>query len=339
MSQHDYVINNQGFPATRADLNALADAIKTVNAGTSAPSVTAPFMPWYETDTGKLWRRNQANSAWEDITNVTNAALDLKAPIASPTFTGSFTSTGIDDNATNTAITISSSENVSIGTTNSIEKLYVSGTSGDTRIGLNAPEGSDTEIKFSNAFVVQYSLGHDDATDNFVIGADNVDTPLLSVTKAGVAEVKAGIKFPATQVPSADANTLDDYEEGTWTPTITFGGASVGQTTTIAQGGYVKVGSLVTAYCRLGLSNKGTSTGAAALAGLPFTSYSLAQHTHSAAMSVENVTFSDRFSGILWNSTSSVTLYKTPSGGATGSVNDTDFANNSHIFITISYRV
>ena len=54
MSQHDYVINNQGFPATRADLNALADAIKTVNAGASAPSVTAPFMAWYDTTNGVL---------------------------------------------------------------------------------------------------------------------------------------------------------------------------------------------------------------------------------------------------------------------------------------------
>jgi len=273
MSQHDYVINNQGFPATRADLNALADAIKTVNAGTSAPSVTAPFMPWYETDTGKLWRRNQANSAWEDITNVTNAALDLKAPIASPTFTGSFTSTGIDDNATNTAITISSSENVSIGTTNSIEKLYVSGTSGDTRIGLNAPEGSDTEIKFSNAFVVQYSLGHDDATDNFVIGADNVDTPLLSVTKAGVAEVKAGIKFPAAQVPSANANTLDDYEEGTWTPTVA---SQFGTLTTVTVGNfaqasrYTKIGRVVSFYCAFTITDAGTGTGRLTVSGLPF---------------------------------------------------------------------
>ena len=39
-----------------------------------------------------------------------------------------------------------------------------------------------------------------------------------------------GITFPATQSASSNANTLDDYEEGTWTPTVTFGGASVGIT-------------------------------------------------------------------------------------------------------------
>jgi len=65
------------------------------------------------------------------------------------------------------------------------EKLYVNSASGDSRIGLNAPAGSDTEIKFSNAGVIQYTIGHDDATDNFVIGTANVDTPKVSITKAG----------------------------------------------------------------------------------------------------------------------------------------------------------
>src|SRR3990167_787780 len=42
------------------------------------------------------------------------------------------------------------------------------------------------------------------------------------------------IKFPGTQVPSSDANTLDDYEEGTWTPIIT---SSVGTLTSYSSSG------------------------------------------------------------------------------------------------------
>ena len=75
--------------------------------------------------------------------------------------------------------------NVGIGTPGPVEKLYVNSSSGDARIGLNAPTGSDTEIKFSNNGVVQYSIGHDDATDNFVIGTANVDTPKVSINKTG----------------------------------------------------------------------------------------------------------------------------------------------------------
>ena len=79
-----------------------------------------------------------------------------------------------------------SAESLGIGTSGSpVEKLFVNSTSGDARIGLNAPTGSDTEIKFFNNGTVDYSIGHDDATDNFVIGTANVDTPLMSVTKAG----------------------------------------------------------------------------------------------------------------------------------------------------------
>ena len=63
--------------------------------------------------------------------------------------------------------------------------MYVNASSGDARIGLNAVAGSDTEIKFSNAGTVQYSIGHDDGTDNFVIGTANVDTPKVSITKSG----------------------------------------------------------------------------------------------------------------------------------------------------------
>ena len=85
----------------------------------------------------------------------------------------------------NSSIFNDASGNVGIGTTSPVEKLYVNSTSGDARIGLNAPTGSDTEIKFSNAGVVQYSIGHDDATDNFVIGTANVDTPKVSITSAG----------------------------------------------------------------------------------------------------------------------------------------------------------
>ncbi len=82
-----------------------------------------------------------------------------------------------------------------------------------------------------------------------------------------------GITFPATQVPSADANTLDDYEEGTWTPVIAFGGNSVGITYSAQAGNYTKVGNMVFAHGTVYLSSKGSSTGSATIS-LPFVSKS-----------------------------------------------------------------
>ena len=93
---------------------------------------------------------------------------------------------------------IDSSGKVGIGTSSPVEKLYVNSTSGDARIGLNAPTGSDTEIKFSNNGTVEYSIGHDDATDNFVIGTTNVDAELVSVTKSG--NVGIGTNSPSSKI-------------------------------------------------------------------------------------------------------------------------------------------
>lgn len=80
------------------------------------------------------------------------------------------------------------------------------------------------------------------------------------------------IVFPATQNASAGANTLDDYEEGSFTPTIAFGGASVGITYSTQVGRYIKIGRYVAIFGRIALSNKGSSTGNATIESLPFQS-------------------------------------------------------------------
>ena len=76
------------------------------------------------------------------------------------------------------------------------------------------------------------------------------------------------IKFPGTQSASSDANTLDDYEEGTWTPTITAYAGSV--TAYTSQGSYVKIGRIVFATVYAVVSNAGTASGAYVISNLPF---------------------------------------------------------------------
>jgi hypothetical protein len=81
-----------------------------------------------------------------------------------------------------------------------------------------------------------------------------------------------GITFPATQVPSADANTLDDYEEGTWTPSLIGGFSSAPTSYPSQSGSYVKVGRLV--YFQLDMDANGATGNATPvqIGGLPFTS-------------------------------------------------------------------
>ena len=98
-------------------------------------------------------------------------------------------------------------------------------------------------------------------------------TGVIAVGGATPTTNGSGITFPATQSSSTNANTLDDYEEGTWTPSVTFGGGSTGQTGTFA-GFYTKTGNQVFATALINLTNKGSSTGTMGIAGLPFTSNS-----------------------------------------------------------------
>lgn len=71
------------------------------------------------------------------------------------------------------------------------------------------------------------------------------------------------------------ANYLDDYEEGTWTPTLTFGGSSTGITYNGSAGGnagqFVKIGQMVWLWFNIYLSNKGSATGDIRITGAPFT--------------------------------------------------------------------
>jgi hypothetical protein len=78
-----------------------------------------------------------------------------------------------------------------------------------------------------------------------------------------------GVQFPATQSPSADANCLDDYEEGTWTPAYAgSGGGTQGSGT--SNGNYAKIGYLVVCYGVIAFA-KSTLSGNITLTGLPFT--------------------------------------------------------------------
>jgi len=81
----------------------------------------------------------------------------------------------------------------------------------------------------------------------------------ISVGDATPSSYGAGITFPATQSASSDANTLDDYEEGTWTPNLFSAGG--GNPTFTSSGVYTKVGNLVTLIGKITLTSTAGSIG------------------------------------------------------------------------------
>ena len=67
-------------------------------------------------------------------------------------------------------------------------------------------------------------------------------------------------------------NTLNAVTTTAWIPAITFGGGNTGITYSIQSGSYNRIGNVVFYRFTINLSNKGSSTGAAKITGLPFTS-------------------------------------------------------------------
>ena len=148
------------------------------------------------------------------------------------------------------------------------------------------------------------------------------------------------VAFPAVQLAAADGNTLDDYEEGSWTPGVAFGGLSVGVTYGFQVGRYVKIGSLVHAFGRLQLTSKGTSVGSLTITGLPFTSLNVANAFNSGSARLDNVTFANVYMlNLAANDTAVALMETTEAAGAVTNLANTNAVNTSECVLTVVYRV
>jgi hypothetical protein len=149
-----------------------------------------------------------------------------------------------------------------------------------------------------------------------------------------------GISFPATFSGSSDANTLDDYEEGTWTPAVSFGNGTNGITYTTQSGGYIKIGAQVTVWAQVVLSSKGSSAGSARITNLPFTNANAPGRSEGASV-VFN--FWANFSGTpipLGYVQNNATTILISNGIATNSISslaDTNFTNTSNFYFNGTY--
>ena len=171
-----------------------------------------------------------------------------------------FSSTGIDDNATSTAVTLDSSGNVLVGTTDN--SLYNNSGAGNGGVMLaNTADGGRIDVAREGVNLIHNRLASDGIIEEFK--RDGTTVGKIDANSSGISIYLGG---------TGSANALDDYEEGTWTPT--FGGAGSDPSSfswNIQSGTYTKVGNKVFARAIVYPSSFSGGSGNWNVRSLPFT--------------------------------------------------------------------
>ena len=189
------------------------------------------------------------------------------------------------------------------------------------------PDGSSSPTSSPPAMTIKSS-------QEVLIGTSTI------TANGGILQLKSGITFPATAVAASDVNTLDDYEEGTWTAGIAFGGGTTGITYLGQTGVYTKIGRMVTCIGIVNLSSKGSSSGVAEITGLPFTvaagepNFSGVSFAYIAGMTFASVPYGRAYAG-----TTTVLLMEVTTAGVDTDITNADFSNTTVLRFSFTYFV
>jgi len=161
----------------------------------------------------------------------------------------------------------------------------------------------------------------------------------LKFETAGVERIRVTTDGLTFNGDTAAANALDDYEEGTWTMGIAFGGNSVGVTYGNNSGRYTKVGRQVTVIGYMSLTSKGSSTGLVAITGLPFTIGSTNSNYSAPALYMSRVSFSGQFHSYGDVNGTTIAIRQVSEAGVPSGITNNNCGNDSDFIVSFTYFV
>jgi hypothetical protein len=202
------------------------------------------------------------------------------------------------------------------------------------------PSGADAQ---NQTVIGSSAIG---AGDNSVVLGDSNVTSVLCASDGEAQLYASAIRFPATQVANGNANALDDYEEGTFTPAYTLSSVGDASWTHDRQiGRYTKVGNVVHFQCfvRTDAYSNSSGSGDLRISGLPFTSDSTTNVVTAVSVSASGFASNNNpISARIVNGVNYISLYKrTDANDGDTSLDQNSTLNGSNensILIGGSYR-
>ena len=209
MAQHDMNIANQGFPATRADLNNALQALVSNSSGTSAPSTTFANQWWYDTTNNKMYLRNEANNAWIEVFTLdqTNNEWQLTTGVVQAKDSDGL---AIKTDDGTTRLLVKDDGNIGIGITPRAKlDIFGTGTGQEARVIIEGEGGADPYVNFLANNTSHWSIGIDDSdNDNFKLSQNSAlgTNDYLVVNTSG----QLGVNFvPETGWVTAGGAVID----------------------------------------------------------------------------------------------------------------------------------
>lgn len=147
------------------------------------------------------------------------------------------------------------------------------------------------------------------------------------------------IQFPATQVASADANALDDYEEGTFTPALSASGSTFVYAS--QYGSYTKIGNRVYGNIRIELSSGNTLTAnALSITGFPFASGESQIASFSMRWAGSTTSYVNMMASLAAGGTTAAVIGLTAAGINFSALNaSAALASNAILYVAFQYKV
>jgi hypothetical protein len=192
--------------------------------------------------------------------------------------------------------------------------IYVYYTSPNTQV-VQPGQGTVSTTSIADGAVTAAKLASTTGTGAVALASLPTFTTTIGVGGATASASGSGVSFPATQSASSDANTLDDYEEGTWTPTASAATGTITSYSSDAK--YVKVGRVVTVNGYVYLTNVGTAANSLYVSGLPF-NFSPTNLGPAPSVSRENNITGQVYSAFISEATTNRIVIQSLSGGPAG---------------------